>query len=148
NERSASLWSNLPYALKRRIYSYAHEQLPTIMRELVVDLTHNVEELVDMREMIVRTMENDRRLMVNMFLKVGQKEINFIWHISALIGFIFGIVQMFIYLLVPQHWTVPFFAAIWGFLTNWIAIWMVFNPVEPHPVKYLRLFKRVKGFPF
>ena len=55
---------------------------------------------------------------------------------------------MFIYLLVPQHWTVPFFAAIWGFLTNWIAIWMVFNPVDPHPVKYLRLFKRLKSFPF
>ncbi len=148
NERSATLWSNLPYALKRRIYGYAHEQLPTIMRELVVDLTLNVEELVDMRQMIVRTMENDRRLMVNMFLKVGQKEINFNWHISALIGFIFGMVQMFIYLLVPQHWTVPFFAAIWGFLTNWIAIWMVFNPVDPKPIKYIRLFKRVEGFPF
>ncbi|KCY51679.1 hypothetical protein J751_3614 [Acinetobacter baumannii 24812_8] len=34
------------------------------------------ESLVDMREMVVSQMEGDRRLMVRMFLKVGQKEIN------------------------------------------------------------------------
>lgn len=148
NERSAVLWTNLPYAVKRRIYSHAHEEMPSIMKSLVIDLTNNVENLVNMRQMIVRTMESDRRLMVNMFLKVGQKEIDYIWHISALIGFIFGIIQMFIYLIVPQHWTVPFFAAIWGFLTNWIAIWMVFNPVDPKPVKYLKIFKRLPSFPY
>ena len=148
NERSAALWSNMPFAVRRRIYAYAHQELPSIMQAMVVDMTYQIEDLVDMREMIVRTMENDRRLMVKMFLKVGQKEIDFIWHISALIGFIFGIVQMFIFLILPQHWTVPFFAAIWGFMTNWIAIWMVFNPVEPVPVRYPKLFRMSKSFPF
>ena len=147
-ERSGALWGRVPYAVKRRIYAHAHQELPKIMKALVVDLTYNVEELVDMREMIVRTMESDRRLMVQMFLKVGQKEINFIWHISALIGLIFGVIQMGIFIVVPQHWTVPFFAAIWGVLTNWIAIWMVFNPVEPHYIRYPKFFKIAKSFPF
>lgn len=148
NERSEALWTRVPYAVKRRIYAQAHSELPTIMKALVLDLTYHVEDLVDMRQMIVRTMENDRRLMVQMFLKVGQKEINFIWHISALIGLVFGIIQMFIFVLVPQHWTVPFFAAIWGFLTNWIAIWMVFNPIEPHYLPYVKFFRFSKSLPF
>lgn len=148
NERSASLWASMPYAVKRRIYAYGHEQLPDIMKQLVIDLTYQVEDLVDMREMIVNKMENDRALMVKMFLKVGQKEINFIWHISAVIGFVFGIVQMGIFWFVPQHWTVPFFAAIWGFLTNWIAIWMVFNPIEPHYFRFIKLFNLKRSFPF
>ncbi len=147
-ERSETLWRNVPYALKRRIYAQAHQELPDIMQSLVTDLTYHVEDLVNMRQMIVNKMESDRRLMVNMFLKVGQKEIDFIWHISALIGLIFGLIQMFIFLVVPQHWTVPFFAAIWGFLTNWIAIWMVFNPVEPKFVPYVKFFARRTGFPF
>ncbi len=147
-ERSETLWGNIPYALKRRIYNQAHQALPEIMQSLVSDLTYHVEDLVDMRQMIVNKMESDRRLMVNMFLKVGQKEINFIWHISALIGLVFGIIQMFIFLVVPQHWTVPFFAAVWGLLTNWIAIWMVFNPVEPRFVSYLKFFERSSTFPF
>lgn len=141
-ERYYGLWSHLPYAIKRRIYAHAHSQLPSIMKALVLDLTYHVEELVDMRQMIVRKMESDRKLMVDMFLRVGKKEINFIWKISALIGFGFGIIQMGIFYFVPQHWTVPFFAAIWGALTNWIAIWMVFNPVEPRYIWFVRLFRR------
>lgn len=141
-ERYYGLWSHLPYAIKRRIYAHAHSQLPSIMKALVLDLTYHVEELVDMRQMIVHKMESDRKLMVDMFLRVGKKEINFIWKISALIGFGFGIVQMGIFYFVPQHWTVPFFAAIWGALTNWIAIWMVFNPVEPRYIWFVRLFRR------
>ncbi len=115
-DRNAVLWENLPFAIKRRIYAQAQKQMPAILRELVTELTMNVESLVDMREMVVSQMEGDRRLMVRMFLKVGQKEINFIWHISALIGMFFGIFQMIVWFVVPWHWTVPFWAAIWGFL--------------------------------
>jgi uncharacterized membrane protein YheB (UPF0754 family) len=144
-ERNPILWENIPYAIKRRIFAQAHKQLPDILKELVTELTMNVENLVDMREMIVRRMESDRKLMVRMFLTVGQKEINFIWHISALIGVMFGLVQMVIWFVVPWHWTVPFWAAVWGLLTNWIAIWMVFNPTYPHPVRYPQFFTRTQS---
>lgn len=147
-ERNAVLWENLPFSIKRRIYAQANKQMPAVLRDLVTELTLNVESLVDMREMVVRQMEGDRHLMVRMFLKVGQKEINFIWHISALIGVFFGIFQMIVWFVVPWHWTVPFWAAIWGFLTNWIAIWMVFNPLYPHPVKYPQFFKRTDNRKF
>lgn len=143
-------WDAMPYAIKRRIYTYAQQELPHIINDLMQDLSENVESLVDMREMIVNKMESDRKLMVKMFLKVGKREINFIWHVSAMIGVYFGIVQMILWFVLPWHWTVPVWAAIWGFLTNWIAIWMVFNPLEPKPTKYIKLFKRTKnrGFPW
>lgn len=147
-ERSATLWQNLPYSIKRRVYAHAHQQIPNILNDLVTELTYNVEKLVDMRSMVVNKMENDRKLMVRMFQKVGQKEIDFIWHISALIGAFFGIFQMIVYIMIPDHRTVPIFAAIWGFLTNWIAIWMVFNPLEPHPVRYPQFFELTKNRKF
>ncbi|MDC4518612.1 hypothetical protein OHV58_08850 [Acinetobacter baumannii] len=147
-DRNAVLWENLPYSIKRRIYAQAHKQLPGVLRELVTELTMNVESLVDMREMVVSQMEGDRRLMVRMFLKVGQKEINFIWHISALIGMFFGVFQMVVWFVVPWHWTVPFWASIWGFLTNWIAIWMVFNPIEQHYIRYPQIFRLTKDRKF
>lgn len=148
-EKNSILWRSLPYAIKRRVYGYAHSEVPNIMKALVLDLTDNVETLVDMRSMIVARMESDRKLMVDMFLKVGAKEIKFIWKVSAVIGFLFGIVQMVLFYFVPQHWTVPFFATIWGALTNWIAIWMVFNPVEPVTFRALKLFRFTEnGFPY
>jgi uncharacterized membrane protein YheB (UPF0754 family) len=136
-ERNNTLWQNLPNAIKRRIYSHVRKQVPQIMENLVTELTFNVETLVDMREMVVKQMENDRALMVRMFLRVGQKEIDYIWHMSFFIGLFFGVVQMFVWLVVPWHWTLVFWAGLWGLLTNWIAIWMVFNPIEP---------KKIMGF--
>ena len=130
-ERNRTLWENLPIGIKRRIYQHVRKQVPNIMDGLVTELTFNVESLVDMRQMVVSQMENDRAMMVRMFLLVGQKEINFIWHISAAIGLFFGIIQMGVWLVVPWHWTLVFWAALWGLLTNWLAIWMVFNPIEP-----------------
>jgi uncharacterized membrane protein YheB (UPF0754 family) len=130
-ERNKTLWENLPLGIKRRIYQHVRKQVPAIMDGLVTELTFNVESLVDMRQMVVSQMENDRAMMVRMFLRVGQKEINFIWHISAAIGLFFGIIQMGVWLVVPWHWTLVFWAALWGLLTNWLAIWMVFNPIEP-----------------
>lgn len=133
-ERNNTLWQNLPHGIKRRIYSHVRKQVPQIMEDLVTELTFNVETLVDMREMVVKQMENDRALMVRMFLRVGQKEINYIWHISFFIGLCFGCLQMLIWLVVPWHWTIIFWAGLWGLLTNWIAIWMVFNPIEPKKI--------------
>jgi hypothetical protein len=73
-DRNAVLWENLPYSIKRRIYAQAHKQLPNTLKELVTELTMNVESLVDMREMVVSQMEGDRRLMVRMFLKLVRKK--------------------------------------------------------------------------
>ena len=64
---------------------------------------HDALEKKYMRQMVVSQMENDRAMMVRMFLRVGQKEINFIWHISAAIGLFFGIIQMGVWLVVPWH---------------------------------------------
>lgn len=147
-DRNAVLWENLPYSIKRRIYAQAQKQLPGTLKELVTELTMNVESLVNMRDMVVNQMEGDRLLMVRMFLKVGQKEINFIWHISAVIGMFFGMIQMIVWFVVPWHWTVPFWAAVWGFLTNWIAIWMVFNPVNPHYIRFPQFFELKKDHKF
>ncbi len=98
----------------------------------------NVESLVDMREMVVSQMESDRRLMVRMFLKVGQKEINLIWHISALIGMLFFSTSRWLFGLWCLGIGLYHSGLQLGSLTNWIAIWMVFNRIEPYPVQVFR----------
>ena len=72
-DRNKTLWENLPNGIKRRIYDHVRKQVPSIMENLVTELTFSVEELVDMRDMVVKQMENDRAMMVRMFLRVGQK---------------------------------------------------------------------------
>ena len=64
------------------------------------------------------------------------------------IGFVFGILQMAIFWFVPQHWTVPFLPRDLGLLTNWIAILVLFNPVNRIIIAIPNFFSFTKSLPF
>jgi uncharacterized membrane protein YheB (UPF0754 family) len=53
---------------------------------------------------------------------------------GAFFGFGFGVVQALVWFFVPQWWVLPFFGFLVGTLTNWIAIQLIFTPLEPTKV--------------
>jgi uncharacterized membrane protein YheB (UPF0754 family) len=64
-------------------------------------------------------------------------------------GFIFGFVQgiplAFITQAYPHWWVLPVGGVIIGWVTNWLGIWMIFEPTEPRhigPVRVQGLFIR------
>ncbi|MCF4165118.1 hypothetical protein L2U69_05645 [Zavarzinia compransoris] len=132
-ERNRVFWQNLPRGVRRRVYDHIRSRLPDVMLEMMMEIMADVDNLVDIREMVVRQMAGDRALMVRMFQEVGHKEFKFIVDISFWIGLGFGFLQMILFYFVPAHWLLPAYAATLGLLTNWIALAMVFRPL--HPVK-------------
>lgn len=132
-EQSPVLWANLPRLVRNRVYNHARAQLSRAMGALMDDIIDNVEDLVDIREMIGNQVEADRSLVVRMFIEVGSKELAFVIRASFWIGLAFGVLQMVLFYFIPAHWMLPAYAAVLGFLTNWIALSMVFRPL--HPVK-------------
>lgn len=131
NEKNRVFWENLPVSFKKRVYARVRRQLPEVMDGLVRDLGENIEELIDLRAMIIRQMENDRALVVRVFQEVGSPEIDFIVKSSFWIGFALGLVQMVIWYFYPSNWGLPIYGAILGYATNWLALAMVFRPLNP-----------------
>lgn len=134
SEQSPVLWANLPRLVRNRVYNHARSQLSRTMGELMDDIIDNVEDLVDIREMIGNQVEADRSLVVRMFVEVGSKELSFVIRISFWIGLLFGFLQMVLFYFIPAHWMLPAYAAVLGFLTNWIALSMVFRPLHPKKI--------------
>lgn len=132
-ERNRVFWQNLPRGVRRRVYDHIRSRLPDVMLEMMMEIMADVDNLVDIRDMVVRQMAGDRALMVRMFQEVGHKEFKFIVDISFWIGLGFGFLQMILFYFIPAHWMLPAYAAALGLITNWIALAMVFRPL--HPVK-------------
>ncbi len=130
-EKNRVLWENLPLSLKRRVYARVRRQVPAVMESLVKDLGENVEDLIDLRAMVVRQMENDRAMVVRVFQEVGNKEVDFIVTASFWIGLALGFVQMACWYFWPYDWGLPAYGAALGYATNWIALAMVFRPLNP-----------------
>lgn len=131
NERNHVLWENLPNAIKKRVYARVRRQLPEVMDRLVKDMSENIEDLMDLKHMVVTRLEQDKGLMVRTFQEVGDKEIAFVVNSSLWIGLFFGTVQMMCWHLWPYRWGLPLYGAALGYLTNWVAINMVFRPLNP-----------------
>lgn len=131
HEKNRVFWENLPLSFKQRVYARVRRQIPAIMDGLVKDLGENVEDLIDLRGMVVRQMESDRALVVRVFQEVGNREISFIVKVSFWIGFALGLVQMVLWYFWAPAWGLPVYGAVLGYATNWIALAMVFRPLNP-----------------
>ena len=73
-ERNAVLWENLPLLVRKRVYSRARRAIPAVMDNVVDDISRNLDNLVDMKHMVITQMSEDKQLMVQMFREVGDPE--------------------------------------------------------------------------
>jgi uncharacterized membrane protein YheB (UPF0754 family) len=90
--------------------------------------------------MAIDTMVNNPRTMVDIFRASGGRELSFIQHVGAVMGFILGLIQVVLYYYVTAAWAdyviLPVSGVIIGFFTNWLALWMTFRPIWPHHFCY------------
>lgn len=144
-ERNEVFWENLPPMVKQGVYRHVRRNLPQVMERLIHAVIKDIDELVDVKEMCGRVMEADRALVVRIFTEVGDAEFRFIVNVSFWIGLGFGLVQMLLFYFLPWHGMLPLYAAVLGLLTNWLALAMVFRPLNPvriGPFRFQGLFLR------
>lgn len=126
-----TLWENLPELARQKIYKRVQSKTPALVDNLLADVANNIEELFDIKQVVADQLVNDKRLLNRIFLECGQKEFTFIINSGAWMGFIFGLVQMCIWYFLQSAWVLPVAGLIVGFATNWIALNIIFRPLNP-----------------
>lgn len=138
-ERNAVLWENLPLLVRKRVYARARRAIPAVMDNVVDDISRNLDSLVDMKHMVTTQMSEDKALMVQMFQEVGDPEFRFITNSGFYFGFLFGLIQVPVFILVPENWVLPLFGFIVGIATNWLALNLIFQPLNPVKIGPFRI---------
>jgi uncharacterized membrane protein YheB (UPF0754 family) len=139
------LWRDLPPRVKERVHERVQQQLPSIVREVTDDIGNNIEHLMDIKLMVIRRIEERPELANRIFLEVGRKELRFIINFGFFFGAALGFPMVFISEAYPYWWVLPVGGVVIGYVTNWVALWMIFEPIEPHrlgPLKLHGLFMR------
>ncbi len=133
------LWDNLPHALKERVYEWARRQLPSRVEALVAEFGDELGELVDLKELLVSELKEHPDLMVRIFQEAGDKEFKFIIKSGLVLGFLMGLLVMPLWAANPSFWTLLGAGFFIGWVTNWIAINLIFRPVNPRNLFGYRL---------
>jgi uncharacterized membrane protein YheB (UPF0754 family) len=130
-ETNPILWENLLLLVRQRIYSRVEESLPRLVDNLVREIGESVEDLVDLKDMITTRLVTDKALLNRLFLESGAAEFKFIIHSGFYFGFLFGLIQLAVWIVYPAWWILPFFGLLVGLATNWIALNLIFRPLYP-----------------
>lgn len=142
-EHSPVIWESAPPMVKQRIFQRMSEGLPEAVEALMEDVKLHISDLFDLKAMVIEALESDRELLNQIFLRVGEKEFRFIERSGLYFGFLFGMIQMGVFLLlqvlleVPQamaSWTLPFAGLLVGWATNVLALRMIFVPLRPRRI--------------
>ena len=131
HEQAPEIWSRVPESVKKLAYSRISKDLPEIVTEMMTDIKDNIDEMFDIKDMVIKRLTKDKGLLNEMFLQVGDEEFKFIERSGFTFGFLFGIVQMLVWYFFPKFWILPLFGLLVGYATNWLALKLIFNPIEP-----------------
>jgi uncharacterized membrane protein YheB (UPF0754 family) len=143
NNYAPRIWSNTPKTVKKAIFDRAAADMPEAISAMMIDIKENLSDLLDIKKMCVDAMLNDRRLVNEIFLKCGKEEFKFIEISGWWFGLVFGIFQMAAWYFYPADWTLPVCGIIVGYVTNWLALKLIFEPkrmIVVGPWKIVGLF--------
>jgi uncharacterized membrane protein YheB (UPF0754 family) len=137
------IWSQVPDSVKEELVRHAQEQAPKTNVLVMHEVRDRMEEIFDIKEFVVSFMTSNKQMLVDMFIMVGYKELCFIRNSGATMGGIFGTIQMLVWMfwcteeclsdptLMKRMIVFPVIGFVVGFLTNWLALLMIFSPIEP-----------------
>jgi len=130
-ERAPAIWRKLPKAVKQELVQHSLDDAPRAISSMMAEIREDITKVFDLREMVVNMFTRDKQLTNDIFLVCGKKELKFIKISGFYLGFLFGLLQMFLWVLYKGWWLLPTAGFVVGYLTNWVALKMIFNPVHP-----------------
>ncbi|SHK13641.1 hypothetical protein SAMN05443637_10317 [Pseudonocardia thermophila] len=125
------LWANVPAGVRAAIHARVEAQLPRIVYDLTREIGEHIDQLLDIKLMVIGHMEQDPTLANMIFQEMGRRELKLIVHLGFVFGFLLGIPLLLLTLAYPRWWVVPLCGALIGCTTNWLAIAVIFEPVRP-----------------
>jgi uncharacterized membrane protein YheB (UPF0754 family) len=137
------LWRRLPPQLQALVVERVQAQLPDIVGRLTEQIGEHIDQLLDVKLMVIKRF--DPELANRVFLDMGRRELKFIQNFGFVFGFLLGIPVAALTHFVTNWWLLPILGVLVGYVTNWVALWMIYEPAEPRqvgPVPMQGLFVR------
>jgi len=105
--------------------------LPLLLPRIVRNLQRDVAQVLNLHNVVLSAFMRDKTQLVDLFQKVGRVELEFLVNSGFGFGMMLGVAQMLTWAAYPVAWTLPAAGALVGYVTNWLAIYLLFSPAEP-----------------
>ncbi|WP_198938087.1 DUF445 domain-containing protein [Alkanindiges hydrocarboniclasticus] len=133
-EYQPGLWEGMPEFARKRLIRRVQAKAPEIVEHIMTEVQKDVVHYFDIKHMVISNLLKDKRLLNEIFKKVGKQEFKFFSNAGFVFGFGIGVIQMVCWVLFKQPWMLPAFGGFVGFFSDWIALQMMFRPLRPKKI--------------
>lgn len=125
------LWESLPVSVQRLVIQRVQNESPHMVKAVLELIKSDVDTVFDLKAMVVTSLVKDKRLLNRIFQEAGAQEFTFISRSGLVFGGLIGVIQMIAWVLFKFPPIMPVFGLFTGWFTDWLALRMIFYPLEP-----------------
>lgn len=140
------VWDAMAPEARQTVIEQVKADGRAVAREVFDDLAGISHEILDLEALVYDLLSgsNVKRL-VRLFQEIGGKELRAIVRFGGYFGFVIGCVQALAFTAFDEWWLMPIVGGLVGLGTNWLALQMIFRPMEP--TRYLGVVTYQGMFP-
>ena len=124
-------WERAREKLREYISQLIEKNSRKVVHDIMDELKIKASEFIDVEKIVQDAMVSERGLLSHVMLEVAAPEFRFIERSGWWFGLLFGLVQMSVWLVFPEQWILPVCGFLVGYVTNWMALHLIFEPREP-----------------
>ena len=124
------VWRAIPDQIKDLIVIGVESRMPAATRDMFDQFKDQLDQFFDVKHMVVTRMVTDKARLVRVFEEMAGGVFKFFPKAGLIFGFIIGVIQTIAFGVTGWAWTLPFFGLLSGGLTDWVALQMIFRPIE------------------
>ncbi len=124
-------WGRSREKLREYINTLVRRNVRRVTVEILDRMAKEASDFIDVDKLVHEALVADRALLGNVLLQVAGPEFKFIERSGLWFGGLFGILQMFVWIVYPEAWVLPAAGFLVGYITNWLAMNLIYEPREP-----------------
>lgn len=126
------VWDDMEPQAQQLVVEQIRSEGRELIQEVFDDLQGISHEILDLEALVFDLLSgpNVKRL-VRLFQEIGGKELRAIVRFGGYFGFVIGCVQALAFTAFDRWWLMPLVGGLVGLGTNWLALQMIFRPLEP-----------------
>lgn len=139
------LWSEMAPEARQMVLEQVRNEVHAGADSLIGAVRADADELIALEPLIITALTGENtNTLARLTQEVGGKELRFIVLYGGVFGFLVGLVQLGALGIFGQWWLMPLVGLATGVGTNWLAIQMIFRPLERRrivgPLHYQGMF--------
>jgi uncharacterized membrane protein YheB (UPF0754 family) len=132
-------WARSHQALRDYMIEMIEKSSRKVILSILADFKENADQIIDLESVVIDAIRKDAGLLGHVFTEVAGPELKFIERSGFWFGLLFGLVQMAVWIYFPAWWVLPAGGFAVGYITNFLALRLVFEPHEPINFGFFKL---------